>query len=285
MLSYLRRRPAHPYVALAELERRTDGFVAPMGGMVDGGEKGIGPHLGIINHVLQLLDRCPDYPVSVESLTPRRSGAPEEDFVEQRHQLLFDQHLIPQGEYDRVQSEANALQDEISIAEANLEAARTGAKPEQLELANANITALQSEIEALKRRASTYILTAPISGIVTPTFSGDVLLTISAPEYVALIPVRWTDYPRVAATTEPRLTFRGLSQAVHGTLVAMNRELQIMNGQEVLIATGRLEAPPADVMPGMLVQCRIHCTPVTALDYGKQLLRSAAASKSLLGGL
>jgi hypothetical protein len=38
-------------------------------------------------------------------------------------------------------------------------------------------------------------------------------------------------------------------------------------------------------MPGMLVQCRIHCTPVTALDYGKQFLRSAASSKSLLGGL
>ena len=204
--------------------------------------------------------------------------------VEERTQRLFDQHLIPQGEYDRVQSEANALQDEITIAEANLEAARTGAKPEQLNLVNANIAALVSEIEAVKGRAATYTLTAPISGTIFPTFSADTLLTIAASEYVALIPVRWSDYRRVAATPEPLLTLTGLSQRVTGKVISMNREVQVLHGQEVVIATASLEAPPGDVMPGMLVRCRIHCGSVTAVEYGRQLILSATAVRSLLGG-
>ncbi len=204
--------------------------------------------------------------------------------VEERTQRLFDQHLIPQGEYDRVQSEANALQDEITLTEANLEAARTGAKPEQLNLVSANIAALESEIEAVKGRAATYTLTAPISGTVFPTFSADTLLTIAATDYVALVPVRWSDYRRVAATHHALLTLTGLSQRVAGKVIAMNREIHVLHGEEVVIATASLEAPPADVMPGMLVRCRIHCASVTAVEYGRQFLLSATGSHSLLGG-
>jgi hypothetical protein len=63
----------------------------------------------------------------------------------------------------------------------------------------------------------------------------------------------------------------------------MNRELQVMNGREVLMATARLDSPPADIMPGMLVQCRIRCTPMTAIQYGAQIFHAATASKPSVG--
>ncbi len=204
--------------------------------------------------------------------------------VERRTVLLFEQSYISQGEYDRVVSEANALDDEITLAESNLEVARTGAKPEQLDLVNTNIIALQSEIDAVKRRASTLVLTAPISGTIMPTYSGDTLVSIAATEYLALIPVQRTDYLRVAETKAARLSVRGLSKAVHGSLISMNGEFKVLGGREVLIAIGRLESPTTDVMPGMLVQCRIHCAPVSVIEYGNRLLRTAAASRSFLGG-
>jgi len=204
--------------------------------------------------------------------------------VERRTVLLFEQKFISQGEYDRVVSEANALEDEIALAEANLEVALTGAKPEMLDLSNANIAALQGEIEAVKRRASTLVLTAPISGTITPTYSGDTLVVITATDYLALIPVRRSDYSRVAATTQPRLTVRGLSTTVQGTLVALGHEFKVIGGREALIAIGQLEGPNTDVMPGMLVPCRIQCTPVSALDWVNQLRRTAAASQSFMGG-
>ena len=203
----------------------------------------------------------------------------------ERTQRLFDQKLIPEGEYDRVKSEANALEDEITLAAANLETAQTGAKPEQINLVNANISALESEIDAVKRRAATFIVTAPIAGTVTPSFSPDTLLTISGPEYLALIPIRRTDYRRVASTPGARFTLGGLSLPVRGRIVAFDRDLHVMSGHEVVIATAQLEGTSPDLMSGMLLPCRIQCAPVTVGGLGRQVLASLRASRALFGGL
>lgn len=214
----------------------------------------------------------------------RRRSA-EHERIETRTRKLFEQHLIAEGEWDRVQSEANALRDEIVIAAANLEAAKTGAKPEQLNLVNANISALQSEIDAVRRRASTYTVTAPISGTVSPTFSGDTLLTIAATEYVALLPIKASDYLRVTGTPAPRIRLIGLRRTpVFGTIVAMNRELLTLNGYEVAMATASLDAAPADLMPGMMVQCQVECRPRSVADLGRQALIALRTSRVLRGG-
>ena len=214
-----------------------------------------------------------------------RRRSTEHQRTEARTQKLFDEHLIAAGEYERVQSEANALRDEINIAAANLEAARTGAKPEQLDLVHSSIAALESEIEAVKRRAATYTVIAPISGTVTPTFSSDTLLTISATDFIALLPIKWTDYRRVATTPRPRVTIFGLSPLpVRATIIALSSELRVLNNHEVVIATAQLEASPIGVMPGKLAQCRIECTPVTVVDYGRQILATVTASRPFFGG-
>ena len=200
-----------------------------------------------------------------------------------RTQKLFESNIVSQAEYELVQSQSNALQDDIKIAEAGLEAARTGAKPEQLDLAHVNIAALENEINAINRRAATYTLTAPISGTISPAFSSDTLLTISdTTKFVALIPVKWTDYTRVAATPDARLTLVGLSKTVHGRVIGLNREIQDLRGQKVFIATALLEESAADLMPGMLAKCRIECRPVTVLEYVKRISGSLRASNELV---
>jgi len=199
-----------------------------------------------------------------------------------RAQQLHSGDLISQSEYERVRSEHNTLEDEVHIAEANLEAARTGAKPEQLELAQANIAALENEIEAIKRRATTYTLTAPISGMVSRASSADTLLTISdTTELLALIPVKASDYARVAATPDASLMLRGLARPVRGKIIALDRETHLLQGQSVVMATALLEGAPQDLMPGMFAKCRIACRPVTPLEYLKRTLDSWAASQSV----
>ena len=192
-----------------------------------------------------------------------------------RSKRLFEAHLISQGEYEGVESEANLLNDEIHLAEANLEAARTGAKPEQLELAHANIVALENEIAAIKGRAASYTLTAPITGTISRVFSTDTLLIISGTtNYVALIPVKWKDYARVARTQDPRVTLWGVSKRIHGNVIALNREIQMLQGEKVVIATALLADSSEDLIPGMLTRCHIECQPVTALEYVKRLFAS-----------
>jgi len=198
-----------------------------------------------------------------------------------RSEQLHAASLISQSEYEAVRSEDNILQDEVHIAEANLESARTGAKPEQLSLVQGNIVALENEIEAIKRRATTYTLTAPISGTVSRASSPDTLLTISdTTELVALIPVKSSDYSRVANTPDAQLTLRGLARPVHGKVIALDREMQIVQGQRVVIATALLAGPADGLMPGMLVKCRINCRPVTVLESLKRLFAGWTASQN-----
>ena len=206
----------------------------------------------------------------------------EHQSVVSRTQKLFEANLISQGEYELVQSQTNVLQDDIRIAEAGLEAARTGAKPEQLELARANIATLENEIASIKSFEATNTLTAPISGTIAPSSSTNDLLTITdTSKYVAQIPVKWTDYTRLASTPDPRLTLMGFSRALHGRVVSVNKEVQVLNGQRVFMATALLEGSRDDLMPGMLAKCRIECRPMTALEYVRRFFGSLAASNEI----
>lgn len=195
-----------------------------------------------------------------------------------RSRRLLEASLISQGEYENVESEANRLTDEIKIAEANLEAARTGAKAEQLDLAQANITAIENEIAAIRSRAATYTLTAPIAGTITRASSSDTLLTISdTTSYVALIPVKWMDYSRVATRPMPRLKVMGGARSILGQVIALGTEMQLLQGQQVVMATALLEGSGEALMPGMLAKCCIECQRVTVFEYVKGLLKTLAA--------
>jgi len=118
---------------------------------------------------------------------------------------------------------------------------------------------------------------------VTPSFSPDTLLTLTGSRYLALVPIRWTDYRRVAATPSPRVTIMGIVPALHGTLVSYNPELRVLSGRTVVIATVQLDDAPPDLMPGMLLPCRIRCSPVTAVSGVRAMLASVAATAPLRG--
>jgi hypothetical protein len=201
-----------------------------------------------------------------------------------RTRALLERHLIPERDYERVFSEASTLEDQIAIAEAAFEVARTGAKPEQLALVEANIAALKDEINAIHATAASYTIKAPIAGTIASTFSGDTLLTITATSpFVALIPIRWNDYWRVANLKSPQVTIVGFSRAVRGRVVALNREVESLYGERVVMATALLDSPPEDLLPGSLVRCRVDCNPLTAVEYAKVVIRSLSASAQALG--
>jgi hypothetical protein len=147
-----------------------------------------------------------------------------------------------------------------SLSPSNLEGARTGAKPEQVKLVHANIAALENEIAAIKGRAASYTVTAPISGTLSRAFESDTLLTISDTSgYIALIPLRMQDYTRVAPTQNAAVTFWGGRNSIHGKVIGVNRELRSLHGKKVVIATALLDEPAVALMPGMFIKCRIDC--------------------------
>ena len=197
----------------------------------------------------------------------------------ERTQSLFDDHLIPQAEFDRVQTAAHALDDAVAINEADLATARSGAKPEELALAETHIETLKNEIAAANAQAAGYTIRSPIDGILSSNATGSTLVRISASSpYVALIPVRWSDYARVSATPEAPLTIAGFSRPIRGRIVALEHEVSTRASQKVVMATALLDDPPLDLLPGSVARCRIECRSMTALEYVQFILHAIATS-------
>jgi biotin carboxyl carrier protein len=197
----------------------------------------------------------------------------------ERTQSLFEQQLVPPNEYDRVMSAAHTMDDAIAINQADVAAAQSGAKPEELALAQARIASLKNEIAATNQQAAGYTIIAPMNGTLWSNPSGSTLLTISDPaQYVALVPIRWSDYARVAATPEARVMIAGFSRPVQGRIVALEHEVSTHGAQRVVMATALLDAPPKDLLPGSVARCKVVCSPMTAVEYGRFVLHSIATS-------
>jgi len=194
-----------------------------------------------------------------------------------RTQQLYDDHVLPDAQYDQVQSTAHSMDDAIKIARADLETAQTGAKPEELAVSEARIDQIKNEISAINSRTAGYTLRTPIAGVVSSSPSGSLTVSATSP-YVALIPVRWTDYGRVAATPQARVTLFGFSRPVAGRIASLGREVHVAAQQKVIMATVLLDSPPPDVMPGITARCKIDCNPMTPLEYGQFILHSMATT-------
>jgi multidrug resistance efflux pump len=203
----------------------------------------------------------------------RRREEEEKSFA--RTKTLYEQGLLPVSQYEAAENQIHAANDAVALAEASLEESRTGAKPEELGLVHSRIAALEEEIAALERRTATYTITAPLSGRIARSSTSDVLLTISdTTRYVAMIPVRLIDLPRLAAAPDARVTLRGLPREVHGTVVAVDQEVSTIGTEKVVIATAVLERTSVDLVLGLAVRCDIDCRPVSMVGLIQQFLMS-----------
>ena len=197
----------------------------------------------------------------------------------EQERAFYAKGLLPASAYESAENSLRAAGDEVALAAAALEEARTGAKPEQIQLIHGRVSALKDELAALRRRAATHTLIAPISGRVARSASSDVLLTISdTTRYVATIPVRLSDVAKVLATPAARVTLRGLSVPLHGTIAAMDREVSTIGTERVVMATAILEHAHHQPVLGLAIRCDIACRPVSLAAILKHFLISLVSA-------
>jgi hypothetical protein len=206
-------------------------------------------------------------------IAQRKRSEQEKSFT--RSKALFAQGILPQGQYESAENAMHGADDEVALSSAALAEARSGAKPEQLDLVTANIAALKEEIDALRRRAATHTITSPLSGLIARSTSDEILLSIAdTSRYIAMIPIRLADAAKASATPHARVTFRGLSTTLTGTLEAVDHRVTTLGTERVVLATALLDRTSADLVMGLPLRCDITCPPVTTWALVKQFLFS-----------
>lgn len=156
------------------------------------------------------------------------------------------------------ESQLVVYETDVEIARAALQTARTGAKPEQINLIEAGIEALQSEISALERRVDDYFMVSPISGVVLRPGSQDTMLVVAdLSELVVVMPVLWSEHRLIEDGQPVEVAGQGF-ETLEARVYRVDRYARMVDGRQVVFTTALVDDPDVEaVLPGALAQCRI----------------------------
>jgi hypothetical protein len=166
--------------------------------------------------------------------------------------------FISAEEFDDAESALRLYELNISIAEAELDAARTGERHQQLDMDRSRIEALTQEIETLERRLADYTLVSPISGTLRRSFSSDTLLIISdVSSHIVFMPVRWQERHRVEVGQAVTVQIPGDRTRMDATVIEVDSAVRTISGQPTVVAVARLENSPFRDVAGITVRCSV----------------------------
>ena len=208
-----------------------------------------------------------------ENLTYQKRKAEEQRKILARKKALFESNLISQQEYEIAEGTAALNDIEISIAEAQLKSALSGAKNQQVDLIKQKINAYEDEIAVWQNRLSDDKLICPISGLITQMTDGDTLFVISdTSAFVILIPIKLQEkeFIKPDDIIKIELPFgQGYSEA---KLKTIGHSVHYVSRTPVVYGTAIINDNANRLMPDMLVKCYIETGSVTVFEHLKRMM-------------
>ncbi len=191
----------------------------------------------------------------------------EQKILFDRTKQLFEKNLVSKQEYELQEWNLNLLEIEKKIYTSQLENLRTGVKPEEKRLLETQINAAKEKLEFLRERESQLVISLPINGAVTSTFSPDTLLNIVNYKQVVLhTPIRITDLQEFRIGQQISVSFPGLKKVLSGNVLSINKEVKLVNAQQAVFISVLFDNSANQLLPGMVVENSIKLKNITLLE-------------------
>jgi hypothetical protein len=148
-----------------------------------------------------------------------------------------------------------------------LENLRTGVKPEDLKLLETQVNAAKSKLKFFKERESQLVIASPVDGAITSTFSPDTLLNVVNYKQVVLhTPIKIDDLREFKTGQQISVSFPDMKKVLSGKLLSINKEVKIVNAQQVVFISMLFDNPSDQLMPGMVIENTIKLKNITLLE-------------------
>lgn len=197
----------------------------------------------------------------------------EQKVIFQRINSLFEKGLISQQEYETQKWILDLLEIEKKINKAQLENISTGVKQEEIDLLKSQIASLESKLNFLKNRKSELTIISPISGYVSNIFSQDTLMTlINDREIILHAPVKISDLEFLKKGETVKLQLNDFEKAYSGLIILINKEVKILNNQQVVFISIKLDNKDGELLPGMVLESLIQVKEISLFEYIQRLL-------------
>ena len=208
-----------------------------------------------------------------ENLTYQKRKAEEQKKILAREKALFESNLISQQEYEIVEGTAALNDINISIAEAQLKSAQTGAKNQQIDLIKQQINAYEKEIGVWKSRLAANKLITPIPGMITHMTIGDTLFVISdTSSFVILMPIRLQEKPFIKLNDIVKIELPFDVGKAEAKLKTIGKAVHYIARSPVVYGTAFVRVKDKNLSPDMLAKCTIESGSISLYEHFKRML-------------
>lgn len=208
-----------------------------------------------------------------EQLAYARKKSEEQKKIFARLDALHEKKMVSDEEYEIAKSESELNDINIAIANAQLDRALTGAKPEDIELIRTRISSLEKEVQIMRKRQQSFTLISPIGGAINHISGSDTVLIVSdTSEYVINMPVELSDrkYIRTGETIDLKLPHE--NEIISARVLLVDNKVQVLMGNQVILVKGLAGNETSRLLPGMYLNCSIGCGNFTVGQHLKRIL-------------
>ena len=191
-----------------------------------------------------------------QKLNYAKAKAERQRLLLTRLDSLYKNNLVSTEEFELAEAKMNQLQYEVNISRSQLEAVRTGVKPEEKQVIINRVDALQNELSIIENKLKSSIVKSPITGVVNKTYSPDTLFSVTdEAEFVLLMPINLDDTNCVKGRVS--LSITNLPDNEFDSELEFLNQVQILNARQVRVATTIITDPDKRLISGMVVPCEI----------------------------
>lgn len=178
-----------------------------------------------------------------------------------RSEELAAKGMIPTEKLEEVRTSNEVLKSELEFYKKQKKLLKQGARPEEIDIAEAEIRAIQAKIDRLETHLAAENITSPIDGIVTSVKTGSEILHVARIDTMRVrIPVPEKEISPVVpgrmvkfrTRSYPGITF-------HGEVTIVAEQTEAGQLQPIFVVTAVAPNPDRLLKPGMTGHAKIYC--------------------------
>lgn len=197
-----------------------------------------------------------------QELAYAKTRLEEQQKILDRTRSLLESNVITQQEYDLDVRKERLESVRVSIAEANLGAALSGAHSSKLDVYRSQIADEERKLKVMQDVLTRLTLVSPIDGQLLFPMSGDTLLTVQqVDDVVVVLPVQSSVKSMAAWSSDLRLSSSEHDLEVSPDQIHMDERILRVGREQLILAHIRIDNSEGRFVPGQILDASVRHTP------------------------
>lgn len=178
-----------------------------------------------------------------------------------RAEELASKGVIPAEQLEEVRTSNEVLKSELAFYTKQKRLLKEGARPEEIEIAEAEMRAIQAKIGRLEKSMAAESIISPIDGLVTTVRTGSEILSIARIDTMRIrIPVPEKEISPVIPGREVKLRSRSYPGITFdGNVIRVSGQTEEGELEPIFVVTAVVANPDGLLKPGMTGHAKIYC--------------------------